>query len=49
MHSHAMKKRNIKALATDHNKTSLAYTLDTPEGTIFASNGSCILTPEGEG
>ncbi|ATZ53109.1 hypothetical protein BCIN_08g07120 [Botrytis cinerea B05.10] len=49
-----MKDRGIKArdmaavLATDHNSTSLGYTLDTAETTIFASNGSCILTPEGE-
>ncbi|KAG4411800.1 hypothetical protein IFR04_015063 [Cadophora malorum] len=49
-----IKKRGIKArdvtsaLATDHNSTSLEYTLDTAETTIFASNGSCVLTPEGE-
>ncbi|KAK6199656.1 hypothetical protein LQW54_010040 [Pestalotiopsis sp. IQ-011] len=49
-----MKKRGIKArdvdsvLATDHNMTSLAYTVDTDESVIFASNGSCTLTPEGE-
>lgn len=35
-------------LATDHNETTLGYTLDTAESTIFASNGSCVLTPEGE-
>ncbi|KAG4427705.1 hypothetical protein IFR05_016810 [Cadophora sp. M221] len=49
-----MKKRGIKSrdvasvLATDHNSTDLGYTLDTAETTIFASNGSCVLTPEGE-
>ncbi|KAF3025532.1 hypothetical protein E8E14_009436 [Neopestalotiopsis sp. 37M] len=49
-----MKKRNIRArdvdsvLATDHNSTALGYTLDTEESVIFASNGSCTLTPEGE-
>ncbi|KAH6711199.1 Intradiol ring-cleavage dioxygenase [Leptodontidium sp. 2 PMI_412] len=49
-----MKKRGIKSrdlasvLATDHNSTELGYTLDTAETTIFASNGSCVLTPEGE-
>ncbi|KAH6658509.1 Intradiol ring-cleavage dioxygenase [Truncatella angustata] len=53
-HAELMKKRNIKArdaaavLATDHNNTALAYTLDTEESVIFASNGSCTLTPEGE-
>lgn len=35
-------------LATDHNETALAYTVDTEESVIFASNGSCTLTPEGE-
>ncbi|KAK9423339.1 putative Intradiol ring-cleavage dioxygenases domain-containing protein [Seiridium unicorne] len=49
-----MKKRNIKArdvdsvLATDHNETAFAYTADTDESVIFASNGSCTLAPEGE-
>lgn len=49
-----IKKRNIKArdlatiLATDHNETSLGYTLDTSEATIFATDASCILTSEGE-
>lgn len=49
-----VKKRGIKArdlatiLATDHNETSLGYTLDTAESTIFASDASCILTAEGE-
>jgi hypothetical protein len=33
-------------LATDHNETSLGYTLNTPEATIFSANNSCILTPE---
>lgn len=28
--------------------TTLAYTVDTDESVIFASNGSCTLTPEGE-
>lgn len=49
-----IKKRGIKArdlatiLATDHNETSLGYTLDTPETTIFATDSSCVLTAEGE-
>lgn len=49
-----IKKRGIKArdlatiLATDHNQTSLGYTLDTAESTIFATDASCILTAEGE-
>ncbi|KAF8859947.1 aromatic compound dioxygenase [Acephala macrosclerotiorum] len=49
-----IQKRGIKArdvasvLATDHNETTLGYTLDTAESTLFASNGSCVLTPEGE-
>ncbi|KAI1334893.1 Intradiol ring-cleavage dioxygenase [Xylariaceae sp. FL0016] len=50
-----LKKRNIKTrrsvesvLATDHNETASGYTMGTPENVIFASNGSCTLTPEGE-
>lgn len=36
-------------LATDHNATaSLGYTLETPEATVFATNATCVLTPEGE-
>lgn len=36
-------------LATDHNATAtLGYTLDTPESTVFATNNTCVLTPEGE-
>ncbi|KAJ4386284.1 hypothetical protein N0V93_009177 [Gnomoniopsis smithogilvyi] len=32
-------------LATDHNETSLGYTLETDEATLFSSNSSCILSP----
>ncbi|KAF2708311.1 aromatic compound dioxygenase [Pleomassaria siparia CBS 279.74] len=34
-------------LNTSHLST-LGYTIDTPESTIFASNKTCILSPEGE-
>lgn len=32
-------------LDTDHNATSLGYTLDTDETTLFSTNGSCVLSP----
>lgn len=35
-------------IATDHNSACLEYILNTSEITIFAFNGSWILTPEGE-
>ncbi|OAA41364.1 Intradiol ring-cleavage dioxygenase, core [Metarhizium rileyi] len=35
-----------KYLATSHNQTSQAFTLDTPVETLFGSNASCILVPE---
>ncbi|KAI4599140.1 hypothetical protein KJ359_002098 [Pestalotiopsis sp. 9143b] len=35
-------------LATDHNATDSGYDLTTPTTTLFASNSSCVLTPEGE-
>ncbi|KAF3025621.1 hypothetical protein E8E14_012934 [Neopestalotiopsis sp. 37M] len=35
-------------LATDHNATDSGYDLTTPTTTLFASNASCVLTPEGE-
>jgi hypothetical protein len=42
-----LKRRNVDtALGTDHNQTSKGYSLCTPESTIFASNNSCVLTPE---
>lgn len=49
----ARAKRGLKAkrtldsvLATDHNATSLGYTPNTDESTLFSSNASCILTPD---
>ncbi|KAJ4385765.1 hypothetical protein N0V93_010196 [Gnomoniopsis smithogilvyi] len=49
----ARAKRGLKSkrtldsvLATDHNETSLGYTVNTDEATIFSSNSSCILTPD---
>lgn len=49
----ARAKRSLKSkrtldsvLATDHNETSLGYTADTDEATIFSSNSSCVLTPD---
>ncbi|KAJ4416936.1 hypothetical protein N0V82_006486 [Gnomoniopsis sp. IMI 355080] len=43
------KRDTDSVLATDHNATdTLGYTVDTPESTIFATNTTCILTPEGE-
>lgn len=46
----ALSKRDTDdVLATDHNATdTLGYTLDTPESTIFATNNTCVLNPEGE-
>ncbi|KAK9777117.1 putative Intradiol ring-cleavage dioxygenases domain-containing protein [Seiridium cardinale] len=48
-------KRNIvsrrdlaSVLATDHNATASGYDLTTPVTELFASNASCVLTPEGE-
>jgi hypothetical protein len=35
-------------LATDHNQTAQGYDLDTPISELFATNKSCVLTPEGE-
>ncbi|KAG6361767.1 hypothetical protein INS49_009995 [Diaporthe citri] len=37
--------RDLSALNTSH-LSGEDYTLDTPEETIFASNGSCVLSPE---
>lgn len=37
--------RDLSALNTSHHSDE-DYTLDTPEETIFASNGSCVLSPE---
>lgn len=34
-------------LNTSHLSSS-GYTLDTPESTIFATNNTCVLNPEGE-
>lgn len=43
------KKRDTDSvLATDHNATALGYTLETPSSVLFASNSTCVLTPEGE-
>lgn len=49
----ARAKRGLKSkrtldsvLATDHNETSLGYTANTAEATLFSSNSSCILTPD---
>lgn len=43
------KRDTDSVLATDHNATdTLGYTLETPEATVFASNATCVLTPEGE-
>lgn len=45
----SQKRDTDSVLATDHNATeTLGYTLDTPESTIFATNTTCVLTPEGE-
>ncbi|KAH6656539.1 Intradiol ring-cleavage dioxygenase [Truncatella angustata] len=48
-------KRGIKTrrdlesvLNTDHNQTAKGYDLDTPIAELFATNKSCVLTPEGE-
>ncbi|KAH8899891.1 aromatic compound dioxygenase [Thozetella sp. PMI_491] len=49
--SKMMKRNNLKArdlessLSTSHH-SSESYTLDTPESTIFATNNSCVLSPE---
>lgn len=32
-------------LDTDHNATSLGYTLNTDEASLFSSNSSCVLSP----
>lgn len=48
------RKRGLKirdldsVLATDHNQTAKGYSLDTPISELFATNKSCVLTPEGE-
>ena len=40
-------KRDLEdVLDTDHNKTELGYTPDTPPEELFAGINSCILTPE---
>lgn len=42
-----LKKRDIdEVLATDHNKTTLAYTPETDPETLFAGYNSCLLAPE---
>ncbi|KAK4142407.1 Intradiol ring-cleavage dioxygenase [Dichotomopilus funicola] len=42
-----LKKRNIdEVLATDHNKTTLAYTPETDPKTLFSGYNSCLLAPE---
>lgn len=44
------KKRDTDTvLATDHNETeSTGFTLSTPEATVFSTNNTCVLSPEGE-
>ncbi|KAI1848314.1 hypothetical protein JX265_013816 [Neoarthrinium moseri] len=42
-----LRKRSLESdLASDHNTTTLGYTKSTAGSTIFASNSSCVLTPE---
>ncbi|KAM0386961.1 hypothetical protein FCULG_00012073 [Fusarium culmorum] len=42
-----IKKRDLEdVLNTDHNKTDLGYTPNTPAETLFAGQNSCVLTPE---
>lgn len=48
-HRQRAKRDTDSVLATDHNATdTLGYTLSTPETTVFATNNTCVLTPEGE-
>ena len=43
----SLNKRDIDSvLDTDHNATSSGYSKITPASTIFASENSCVLTPE---
>lgn len=42
-----IKKRDLEdVLNTDHNKTDLGYTPNTPPDILFAGQNSCVLTPE---
>lgn len=42
-----IKKRDLEdVLNTDHNKTDLGYTPNTPGEILFAGQNSCVLTPE---
>lgn len=42
-----LRKRDLETdLATDHNNTSNGYSIYSPASSLFASNNSCILTPE---
>lgn len=42
-----IKKRDLEdVLNTDHNKTHLGYTPNTPAEILFAGQNSCVLTPE---
>jgi hypothetical protein len=46
-HIGGIKKRDLDdVLNTDHNKTTLGYTPNTPADILFAGQNSCVLTPE---
>ncbi|ORY56077.1 Intradiol ring-cleavage dioxygenase [Pseudomassariella vexata] len=45
--SNSNKRDAVDVDAKSHLSTA-GYTFDTPESTLFASNGTCILNPEGE-
>ncbi|OIW24725.1 hypothetical protein CONLIGDRAFT_103685 [Coniochaeta ligniaria NRRL 30616] len=41
-----LQNRDLTSLLNVSHHSSESYTLDTPVGTIFATNNSCILSPE---
>lgn len=48
-HSKKKKKRDTASvLATSHLSNDSCINADTPEDTIFAASGTCVLNPEGE-
>lgn len=46
MKKRGLKNRDLTTLLNTSHHSSEDYTLDTPETTLFASNGSCVLSPE---
>lgn len=44
----AVEARDTDTVLNTSHLSTLGYTLDTPESTIFATNNTCVLSPEGE-